>query len=149
MAAHVRTAVRQAIVTALINAATDAGAKVFDSRVTQIQPEELPVIIVRSGRETQAVEVIGAPAVLMNRALAIEVEAVIAESDTYAESLDRLMAQIESAVAANCFAGKAKNIYPTDYGEIGDAAGTVVTVKGIQAFQVFYLTSQAAPGTAL
>ena len=149
MAAHVRTSVRQAIVAALIAGGTDAGAHVFDSRVTALQRTELPALVVRTPSESQSNLTMGAPVAVMQRAARLEIEAVVAQNDGYAEALDRLIAQVETLIAANCFAASAKQIYPTDYQEIGDADGDVITVKGTQAFQVFYNTSQAAPGIAL
>ena len=79
----------------------------------------------------------------------MDIECIVEQNDGYAAVLDSLVAQVETIVAQNCFAGNAKQIYPTSYGQIADADGEVIAVRGTQSYQIFYLTSQVAPGTTL
>lgn len=145
--AHVRTQIRHEIIAALAAGGTFAGSTVADSRITPWPAGTTYALNVKNGDEQSEATTLGAPVNMLERAFALEVECFVSDADAAeaAESLDTLMAQVETVIAANCHAGGAQLIYPTGASFADDSTGDSVRLLGTVAFQCRYTTSQANP----
>lgn len=147
MMPHVRTQIRQAVRAALIAGGTSAGARVFDSRVRQIQESELPCIVIESGDEQSEAATIGRPIEVLTRDYNLRVIVMVSVvGDDYAEALDDLAAQVETIVGRDAFnAGGAQFIYPTGFSPTVTDEGEYTIARGAIEFKARYITSQINP----
>lgn len=145
--AHVRTQIRQAVVAALAAGSTLAAANVADSRVSPWPAGITAALSVHNGPEQSEPVTIGAPVAVMDRAFALRVRAYVSDGDAAvaAETLDTLMAQVETVIAVNCHAGGAQLIYPTGSDFEDEDSGDSTAFRGYIDLQCRYTTSQVNP----
>lgn len=98
MPAHIRAQIRAAAVTAL-SGATDAGTRVYATRRTPLQSEQIPAVLVYALAEDAGVETMSAPRFL-SRELDLVIEGVAQDTEGLDETLDGLATQIEAAIGA-------------------------------------------------
>lgn len=149
--AHARTAIRSAIVAALVAANTLAGARVYtEARDTHFAQSETPQIRVMvesesqqgtsmgGGRSTRAIE----------RTASVKVTYVCMQSAGYIDATDDALSLIETAMANLSGAG-IKDISPAGVSFAVDDSGETTVYSAEQSFDVFYITTQGTPATTL
>jgi hypothetical protein len=129
---HQRKAIRDAVVTALVAAATSAGSRVFPTRVVPWRKTELPAVSVYALDE-KSDDQQTAPRWL-KRTMTLSVEAVVRQGANVDDALDALALELEAAMHAD----------PT-FGDVcGDSTltGTELEVleQGDQLFGLLRLT---------
>lgn len=100
---HVRTQVRDLVVAALKDI-PDMKFSVFASRVTPLQQDRLPAILVYTTEEAVEIATIGPPR-LQLRQLAIMVDIVISLRDVFDEELDAFQIEVEKILGGAAFLG--------------------------------------------
>jgi hypothetical protein len=94
---HVRQQILAAIKTAITGLGL-TGSNAFLSRVTLLQPSELPALIVRAGDDALAGRSGPAPR-LMERTFVVDVEVYVRATDGLDAALNAIFAQVEPALA--------------------------------------------------
>lgn len=144
---HARTTIREAFVAALTAGGTAAGANVFDhpSRPRASFPS-LSVVDVAEPQETASMgEQVNRR---INRRLVLEVIAEVKQTSGYAATRDALLGQVEAIFAQANVAG-VKQVVPDGFAADEDYAGEQPVAVGRQRFEIFYVTRQGDPSTAI
>ena len=142
---HVRTQLRDAVVTALTGLAT-TGARVFASRLLPLRDTDLPCLLVTTNDETIAGQDVHG--VLLERALRIGVRCVAKVSGTLDDTLDTMIAEVEITLAGETFGGLAKIVDLTAIGiDMDDSLEKPAGVAEL-SYTVTYYTATGVPGTA-
>lgn len=143
---HVRTQIRDAAVSALTGLAT-TGTRVYPSRLTPLRDADLPCLLVMTNDE----DIAGADVhgVLQERTLRLAVRAVAKISGTLDDTLDTIVAEVETALDAQTFGGLAKSVNLAAISiEMDDALEKPAGFAEL-AYTVTYYTAAGIPGTAL
>lgn len=143
---HVRTQIRDAAVTTLTGLTT-TGARVYPSRLTPLRDADLPCLLVMTNDE----EIAGADVhgVLQERTLRLAVRAVAKVSGALDDTLDAMVAEVETALYAQTFGGLAKSVNLAAISiEMEDALEKQAGFAEL-AYTVTYYTAAGSPGTAL
>lgn len=149
MPTHMRQQIRQGAATALASLAT-SGDNVFLSRAEAIAADRFPAIAISTQNETSEVQTVFGPGRIVQRTVELLVEAVAVENDTYADTLDQIALEVETALADNMSLGVgAKWIDPPETNIETDGRGQLVVAVAVMTFRVTYFTAQNAPGVAL
>ena len=98
---HVRTQVRDLIVAALRDI-PDMKFSVFASRVTPIQQDRLPVILVYTTDEAVETVTMGPPRTQL-RQLSVMVDVIISLRDDFDEELDAFQTEVEKILGGSAF----------------------------------------------
>lgn len=144
---HQRHLIREAVVQALVAAATDAGDQVFDEPYDlRTAAKSLSVwdITERQAPQTRP----GGPGCVIERLLTLEVRAEVHATGQAGRARDQLLAQAEAALASAAIPG-IKSIVPAGYAPQDDHDGDRPLKVGRQRFEVLYYTSAGDPATAL
>ena len=144
---HARTAIRQALVSALAAGGTSASTRVYDTpsdvRVT------FPALTVEDIGESQAATTFpGGTARTIERQLRLLVTAELQQTTGYAAARDTLLASVE-AIAVTATLPGVKSITPVGYQPDLSNSGDRPIVVGRQSFEVLYYTSQGSPSSTL
>lgn len=148
MADHLRKQIRAAAVTALTNL-TSTGVRVYEGRVNPL-PTELASLLVDLGGERIDAATRNGAARVNERNLELEVRAIV-KGTGYLASLDAIVLEVETAIAANqSLGGLAKWVQPTEYDrpEIDGGGEKTVAVQTMR-FQITYYAALNAPTAAL
>lgn len=148
---HARTAIRSAVVTALIAANTLAGARVFtESRDTHFSQSETPLIrVIVESESQQATSMGGGRATrAIERTASVKVTYVCMQASSYVEATDDALELIETAMA-NLTGSGIKDVTPAGCAFAIDDSGEFPIFSGEQSFDVFYITTQGTPATTL
>lgn len=143
---HARTQIRQAVV-ALLNGNTEAGNRVFSSRVHPLDDAKLPALLVYTSQENVGERSMQRPRT-QQRQLQLAVEGYLkARGDIDAEA-DALALEVEQLIAADpTLAGLVKDISlestSTQLSGEGEKPVAVITLT----FAVLYCVKENAPQT--
>lgn len=143
---HARTQIRQAVV-ALLNGNTEAGNRVFSSRVHPLDDAKLPALLVYTPQENIGERSMQRPRT-QERQLQLAVEGYLkARGDIDAEA-DALVLEVEQLIAADpSLAGLVKDISlestATQLSGEGERPVAVITLT----FAVLYCVKENAPQT--
>ncbi len=142
MADHVRKQIRDYIA-ALLADLTTTETRVFTNRVHSMNQKSLPGLIVYTVEEEVEEVAIGG---ILNRVLDVAVEAYVATSGNIDDDLDRIAAEVETAIGADITIGGLANhvtLSTTDY--FMDDEGKKKMGVARLVFQIQYRTTQADP----
>ena len=147
---HVRQQIRERIATN-VTGLTTTGARVYQSRVYNLEAENLPGLLVYSNNETSERDTMGILANQdLDRTLELVIEGYASTASNLDDVLDLIAEEVETAVAADPTCnGLSKDLFLSETtisltGE-GDSPAGVLSLT----FQVSYRTTTTAPGTAL
>ena len=144
---HQRRLIREALVRVLIDAGTQAAARVFDHPWNE--REDLPALVVEDLGEAQQATTQGIGAArAVERVYMVEVGVEVEAIDDWAGARDDLLAEVEAAVAGASIPG-VKAIVPAGYDAQGATTGARPVVTGKQRFEVTYITPMNNPGATL
>lgn len=130
---------------ALLTGATTAGANVFDSRVYEVNANQVPALLIDQGEEAVKVESLGANRVLA-RALELIIVAKAKQNTSYRTMCNTLRKEVESLLAQNnSLGGLCKWINPSSavLELSGDADNPVASM--VMTFEAVYFTTIQAP----
>lgn len=153
--AHVRTQIRTALAAALVAANTDAGSRVFTSRLRKVEAADLPCLFLVTPEEPdtrRAFANASAPSKL-ERDVVVVIEAVVKHADGAETAVDDLLAQVEAALHANRSASTInglipKGLWPVSF-EADEDQLEVRVYLGRQRYAGSYFTQSNAPTVAL
>ena len=99
---HPRSDIRAALKSILVDASTDAGARVYSGRVDPGFKPQLPAILIYSGHEVVQREDISKPGLRL-RSVQVVIKAVqiVIATEGFQDQLDSFAKQIEDAIDAN------------------------------------------------
>ena len=147
---HVRQQIRERIATN-VTGLTPTGARVYQSRVYNLEAANLPGLLVYSNNETSERDTMGILANQdLDRTLELVIEGYASTASNLDDVLDLIAEEVETAVAADPTCnGLSKDLYLSETtisltGE-GDSPAGVLALT----FEVSYRTTTTAPGTAL
>lgn len=141
---HARETIRTAFVTAL-DGETDAGNKVFNSRVYPLNANSLPGLVVYTPQEQVTTDTIGYPR-RQTRELQVVVEAYSKTVNEADKVIDDLGEQIEKAIAADPgLGGNVKDTMLAGVQVTLAADGDVPVAVGIFTYTVLYQVRENAP----
>jgi hypothetical protein len=151
--AHARQQILAAIAAQVTGLAT-TGARVFTSRVTDLQRVELPALVLRLGDEqTTEVLTLEAPR-LLERTLQVELDiATRADTELLADGLDaqinQILAEIEPVLAMPLNLANAQRITLSAIARPRLAFGEQPVGVATATYAVVYVTQENAPTSAL
>lgn len=147
---HVRQQIRERIATN-VTGLTTTGARVYQSRVYNLEAANLPGLLVYSNNETSERDTMGILANQdLDRTLELVIEGYASTASNLDDVLDLIAEEVETAVAADPTCnGLSKDLFLSETtisltGE-GDSPAGVLSLT----FEVSYRTTTTAPGTAL
>lgn len=152
MTAHVRTQVRNALVTTLTGLTT-TGANVFVNRRAKLSARQLPGLRITTRAERITPETMHLPAIL-NRELVVTVEALVALDGDIDDLLDQIGAEVEAALSATLSANTAGGLLSTglQLAGIGEMDIDDISTPNVGAlplhFTCAYKTASNAPTAA-
>ena len=147
MANHLRKQIRAAAVTALTGLTT-TGSKVYDSRVYPMQDAQLPGLRIDTADEQIQISSLGVSR-LQERTLDLVVQACVKENDTYSDTVDTIIKEVEIAIAANQGIGGAKYVQLKSINVATGGEGEKPVAVATMVFEVFYITALGEPDVAL
>lgn len=147
MTDHVRTQIRDALMTTVGNLTT-TGGNVFGSRVYPLDEDSLPALIVRTVAERCAPLTTDAPAMLQ-RTVVFEVIGVAQATADLESVLDTIAAEVEDAVAGGGLPAGAKYVRLTGTEFTLSGEGERPTGQAALSYEVSYVTAEDAPTVAL
>ncbi len=147
MTDHVRKQIRAAAVTALTGLTT-TGTRVYDSRVYPMQDAQLPGLRIDTADEQISISSMGVGR-LCERTLDLMVQACVKENDTYSDTIDTIIKEVEIAISANQGIGGAKYVQLKSINVANAGEGEKPVAVATMGFEVFYITALGAPDVAL
>ncbi|MDP3322645.1 MAG: hypothetical protein Q8S71_03760 [Hydrogenophaga sp.] len=151
MANHVRQQIREAIATALTGLAT-TGNRVFQSRITPLQDDELPALLVSTNSEKVDALSVSFNSIL-ERELAVLVTVVAKATDNLDDALDMSIKEVEAAlnatVEANTLNGLVKEIVLTDIDIEMNADAETPTGQALLTLKASYYTQANTPDVSI
>ncbi|PCJ29610.1 MAG: hypothetical protein COA94_01020 [Rickettsiales bacterium] len=141
---HARTNIRRAFIDLLIGA-TDAGARIYDSRIYTLEKRSLPEIIVFSDHEEIITDTISWPR-SQERSLRVSVECYVKSGNEVSSAVDNISAQVESLILASSNLGgicKDCRLEATDISLNNDGEQPVALASLV--FAVLYRTLENSP----
>lgn len=144
---HVRKQIRAAAVTAVSSLTTTAG-RVKDSPVYAMQDGDIPGLRVYTQEESsESIE--GGSTRTRERHLTLVVEACVKQNSAYADTVDLIAKEVETALDANnTLGGLCKSIEPRSFEEDQDGSGEKPIAIGRMKFEVIYHTRKGSPDVA-
>jgi len=144
---HVRQQIREAAAIVLTGLAI-SGSRVFQNRLRPLKDADLPCLLINTDDED--IETIGFTAdAPQERRLTLMIRALAKQSLTLDDTLDNMLAEIESALARQTFGGLAKSLLLEKISiEMNDDLEKPVGVASAH-YQLTYYTATGNPGTAL
>lgn len=151
MANHVRQQVREALST-LLTGLTTTSTRVYQSRLTPLQANELPALLVATNAESiEALSVTNNP--LLERSLTITVTAVAKAVSNLDDTLDSMIKEVEQAInasaTANTLNGLVKEISFKEVEIEMNATAEMPTGQAIMTFIASYYTQAATPDVSI
>jgi hypothetical protein len=145
MANHVRRQIRDAAVTALTGLTT-TGTRVYDSRVYPMQDANLPGLRIFTNNETVEISSLGVGR-LLDRQLELVVEACVKENDSFDNTVDLIIKEVETALASGLTGAKYVQLKQIEIEMAGDGEKPVAMAR--MTFDAPYITVNGTPDTAL
>lgn len=145
MANHVRRQIRDAAVTALTGLTT-TGSRVYDSRVYAMQDTNLPGLRIFTNNEAVKISSMGVTR-LLERDLELVVEACVKQNDTFDDTLDLILKEVETALAAGLTGAKYVQLKNIEIEMDGDGEKPVGVAR--MTFEAPYITANGTPDVAL
>lgn len=143
---HVRTQIRDAAVTALTGLAT-TGIRVYASRLQPLPDAMLPGLVVTTNDEEIAGQDVHG--VIQERTLRLVVRCAAKASATLDDTLDAMIADVETALDDQTFGGLAKSVDLKSIAvDMDDLLEKPVGAAEL-TYTVTYYTAAGSPGTAL
>jgi hypothetical protein len=144
VAAHVAEQIIVAIKSALTGLTT-SGARVYDSRVYELQDNELPGLTIDLGNESaEQANVQGD----LERTLELVVAANVKQADGYRTTLNLMRSEVETALAnAAALAALCQDVALTATEMEASGEGEKPVARAIMRFAVTYTTERGAPDT--
>lgn len=148
MANHLRRQIREALATVVTGLST-TGARVYQSRVVQLEANELPGLKVFTGSEAVEVIDIGSNP-LQERNLTVTVTAIAKAVSDLDDTLDQIIKEVEIAVASNnTLSGLVKDVVFTGSDVDMNADAEMPTGQAVLTFNANYYTRAQAPDVSL
>lgn len=145
MADHVRQQIRDAAVTALTGLITTT-THVYPSRVHPMNEANLPGLRIYTNDEDVAILAKGMSRIL-DRTLELVVEACVKENNTFDDTLDDIIKEVEVALAAGLAGAKYVTLKRVEIEASGEGDKQVGLAR--MTFAVPYNTAHNAPDVAL
>lgn len=145
MTDHVRKQIRDAAVTALTGLTT-TGTKVYASRVYDMQDSNLPGLRVFTNDEDVEIASLGGSQRLLERNLQLVVEACVKQNDTFDQTLDTIIKEVEVALAGGLTGAKYVQLQRVEIELSGEAEKPVGVAR--MTFEAPYITTASDPTTA-
>ena len=148
MANHVRQQIREALATVVTSLAT-TGARVYQSRVVQLEPNELPALLIATNSESiDVLDFVSNPS--LERTLTINVTAVAKAVSNLDDTLDQIIKEVEVAVStSNTLGGLVKDVVLTGIEIEMNADAEMPTGQAVLTFNANYYTRAQAPDVSL
>jgi hypothetical protein len=148
VANHLRRQIREALATVVTGLST-TGARVYQSRVVQLEANELPGLKVFTGSEAVEVIDIGSNP-LQERNLTVTVTAIAKAVSDLDDTLDQIIKEVEIAVASNnTLSGLVKDVVFTGSDVDMNADAEMPTGQAVLTFNANYYTRAQAPDVSL
>lgn len=96
---HMRGQIRAALIDT-VTGLTTTGTNVFDSKIWNLDPNQLPCLVVNAPIDT-VIDIVMHPPRTQKRELALSVQAVVGAKDNVADIIDKITEEVEIAVAGN------------------------------------------------
>jgi hypothetical protein len=148
VANHVRQQIREALATVVTSLAT-TGARVYQSRVVQLEPNELPALLIATNSESiDVLDFVSNPS--LERTLTINVTAVAKAVSNLDDTLDQIIKEVEVAVStSNTLGGLIKDVVLTGIEIEMNADAEMPTGQAVLTFNANYYTRAQAPDVSL
>lgn len=151
MADHVRAQIRHAIV-ATLTGLTTTGANVFQSKISALQENELPALVVSTNKEViDAITINSNPT--LERELAATVNVVAKAVDGLDDEIDQIIKEVEQAInqseEVNTLGGLVKSMVLTDIETDGNSEAETPTGQATLSFKVEYYTQASVPDVSI
>lgn len=145
MADHMRKQALDAITTAVTGLAT-TGANVFLGRVSPLEREQVPALVIRGGPERIEPDGLTRPR-FQQRFYQVDVLVHVREADDYEEVLNQIIKEVETALASGSVpAGFGAKTITLRFIEAPLKAQNELTyVQSAMNFEVFYVAAENAP----
>jgi len=144
---HGRQQIREAAAAALTGLTT-TGTRVYQSRVHPLADNKLPCLLVETNSEQITVESVHAPSMLQ-RELTLTVRAVAKVTGNLDDTLDTMVAEVETAIGNTTLGGKVKSLVlesiATEMSGESDRPVGVLTMN----WRAVYFTVSNAPNTII
>lgn len=144
MTTHVRQQIRDAAVTALTGLTT-TGSRVYANRVYPMKDANLPGLRIYTNDEEVQTDSIGI-ARLLGRDLELVVEACVKENDTFDDTIDKIIKEVEIALAGGLTGAKYVQLKHIEIQSSGDGEKQVGVAR--MMFEAPYITAIGAPDVA-
>lgn len=148
MANHVRQQIREALAAVVTSLAT-TGARVYQSRVVQLEANELPALLIATNSESiDVLDFVSNPS--LERTLTINVTAVAKAVSNLDDTLDQIIKEVEVAVStSNTLGGLVKDVVLTGIEIEMNADAEMPTGQAVLTFNANYYTRAQAPDVSL
>lgn len=148
MSDHVRKQLRAAAAMVLNNLTT-TGSRVYQGRTNALPTEQASLLVDVGGEQVSPITLSGSGRV-NQRELELEVRAIV-KGTGYLDTLDAIVLEVESALAANeSLGGLAKTVQPTEYDRPDlDGTGDKTVAVQLMRFRITYYAALNAPTVAL
>lgn len=143
---HVRQQIREAAASA-ITGLTTTGTRVYQSRVRPLSDASLPCLMVTTNDETVEVLTVHGPAQL-DRRLTLTVDAIAKATSNLDDTLDTMIAEVETVLGNTTLSGKVKSLVLQSVG-ISIEQGEKPAGRASMQFEANYMTVANAPSTAI
>lgn len=144
MANHVRRQIRDAALAALTGLTTTS-TRVYDSRVYDMQDANLPGLRIFTNNEDVGIASLGVSR-LLHRDLELVVEACVKENDTFDDTLDLIIKEVETALAGGLTGAKYVQLKRIEIEMSGEGEKPVGRAR--MTFDAPYITANGVPDTA-
>lgn len=145
---HVRTSIRDAIVTALTGLAT-TGTKVYRTRIYPLGEGKLPGLAIYTNSEANEYLTMGSARVIEKKVV-VSVEIYVKAATNYDSTLDQIALEVETALAADVtLSGLATDLMIQSYSSEFNGDGDQPICAGRMEVEVKYHAREGAPGTSI
>ena len=146
--AHVRKQIREAVKTK-VTGLTTTGSNVFETRIYNLKPSNLPALLVSTPDETSFVGTFPTPRPL-ERIVEINLDAFAKGTANLEDTLDLISEEVETALMTDItLGGLTKDLFlkSTKSDLSGEGKQPIGIVKMV--FECRYMTTETTPGTAI
>lgn len=145
MADHLRRQIRGAV-TALLTGLPTTGSRVYASRVHPLNESELPALRVYTDEETATIAGMAGAGSLLERRLAVRVEAVVMAVSGFDDTADQISKEVESALAADySLGGLVKWMFLSRISQELSGEGDRPVALQVMTFEALYYAGANAP----
>ena len=144
--AHMRKQIREAAAAVLTGLAT-SGARVYQSRVYPLRDTNIPCLLVSTDDEQLTAQGIGS--MQLERSLKLTVRAVAKATANLDDTLDQMLAEVETALNGNTLGGLSLNTVPESISvQMDDSVERPVGVATL-TYAITYFTAGSNPAAPL